>query len=140
MNSYLRPRSCRVCINTASSSSRSLQCSVHQGSCLGPWLYLTYAGTFFDIIQPSITVYGFADDQTANIRFRPTSSIVENEAISELEQCAWKINKWMNENKLKMNTSKTEFIVFGSASQLSKCSLKHIDIAGDTVEAQSFVR
>ena len=138
VDSYLRPRSCRVCINTSSSSNRTLQCSVPQGSCLGPWLYLTYAGTLFDVIPPSITVYGFADDHTANKRFRPESSIVERNAIRELECCASTINKWMNENKLKMNTSKTEFIMFGSISQLDKCNTKQINIAGDTVDSQSY--
>jgi hypothetical protein len=140
VDSYLRPRSCRVCINTSSSSSRTLQCSVPQGSCLGPWLYLTYAGTLFDVIPPSITVYGFADDHTANKRFRPESSIVERNAIRELECCASTINKWMNENKLKMNTSKTEFIMFGSISQLDKCNTNQINIAGDTVDSQSYIR
>ncbi|KAH3850905.1 hypothetical protein DPMN_093381 [Dreissena polymorpha] len=66
----------------------------------------------FDVVPPSITVYGFADDHTANKRFKPTSSFVERTAIQELESCALVINNWMNENKLKMNASKTEFIMF----------------------------
>ena len=56
IDSYLRPRSCRVTVNSAVSSERGLDCSVPQGSCLGPWLYLTYAGTIFDIVPPSVTV------------------------------------------------------------------------------------
>ena len=32
------------------------------GSCLGPWLYLAYAGTLFDVILNDISVFGFADD------------------------------------------------------------------------------
>ncbi|KAH3693704.1 hypothetical protein DPMN_081144 [Dreissena polymorpha] len=50
---------------------------------------------------------------TANKRFKPTSFCVERSAIHELERCALVINNRMNENKLKMNASKTEFIVFG---------------------------
>jgi len=117
-----------------------LECSVPQGSCLGPWLYLTYAGTLFDVVPPSITVYGFADDHTANKRFKPTSFSVERTAIQELERCALVINNWMNENKLKMNASKTEFIMFGSRPQLNKCQSKEIDIAGDTVKANRNTR
>ena len=41
--------------------------------------------------------------------------------MQELEQCALIINDWINENKLKMNVSKTEFIMFGSRQQLDKC-------------------
>ncbi|KAH3831228.1 hypothetical protein DPMN_104490 [Dreissena polymorpha] len=87
------------------SKPRELKCSVPQGSCLGPWLNLTYAGTIFDIVPPSISVYGFADDHTASKRFKPILS-EETEAINKLQECAQEINKWMNSNKLKMNASK----------------------------------
>ena len=40
----------------------------------------------------------------------------------------------MDENWLKMNTSKTEFIMFGSWQQLSKITLSSLNVAGDTVE------
>ncbi|KAK3101096.1 hypothetical protein FSP39_000910 [Pinctada imbricata] len=134
IDSYLRPRSFRVSVNSALSSPHQIRCSVPQGSCLGPWLYLTYAGTLFDVIPPSVTVYGFADDHTANKRFRPVTENDEYEAIRELEECAVIINNWMNSNKLKMNASKTEFILFGSKSQLSRCHTKLININGDEIK------
>lgn len=140
VDSYLRPRSCRVSVDSILSSPRVLQCSVPQGSCLGPWLYLTYAGTLFDIVPSTISVYGFADDHTANKRFQPASLSVERTAIQELERCALTINTWMNENKLKMNGSKTEFIMFGSRQQLAKCSTRVVDIAGDQIERQECIR
>lgn len=140
VDSYLRPRSCRVSVNASLSSTRELHCSVPQGSCLGPWLYLTYAGTLFDVIPPSISLYGFADDHTAIKSFKPLSAVVESQAIQELEECALTINTWMKENKLKMNTSKTEFIMFGSRQQLCKCDTKTICIAGDEVKSGSCIR
>ena len=48
IDSYLRPRSCCVKVNQSVSSQRNLNCSVPQGSCLAPWLYLTYAVTIFE--------------------------------------------------------------------------------------------
>jgi len=117
-----------------------LECSVPQGSCLGPWLYLTYAGTLFDVIPPSISVYGFADDHIAQKRFKPTSREVEVRSINELEQCAISINDWMNNNKLKMNSSKTEFIMFGSRQMLAKCSTDVINIAGDDIKRERVIR
>ncbi|XP_052271522.1 uncharacterized protein LOC127872201 [Dreissena polymorpha] len=131
VGSYLRPRGCRVSINGTLSSCRALDCSVPQGSCLGPWMYLAYAGTLFDVIPPSIALYGFADDHIASKCFRPSSSN-EADTIREVEHSAIVINDWMNKNKLKMNTSKTEFIMFGSRKQLNKCATQTIDIAGDT--------
>ena len=139
LDSYLRPRSCYVKVGSSTSTVRELQCSVPQGSCLGPWLYLTYAGTLFDVMSPSVTVYGFADDHTANTRFR-SNPISERDAVQKLEKCAMSINNWMNENKLKMNSSKTEFIMFGSRQQLDKCSTSSINIAMDTIEKQKYIR
>ncbi|CAG2199519.1 unnamed protein product [Mytilus edulis] len=139
IDSYLRPRSCRVNVSSTTSSERQLECSVPQGSCLGPWLYLVYAGTLFDIIPPSITVYGFADDHTANKRFVPTLTN-EMDAIRDLQDCAVHINTWMNSNKLKMNNAKTEFILFGSRQQLSKCQTKEIIICGDVIKSKTCIR
>ena len=140
IDSYLRPRSCRVSVDSAISDPRPLGCSVPQGSCLGPWLYLTYAGTLFSVIPKSISVYGFADDHIAKKSFKPTTVQLENQAIKELEQCATTIDTWMKQNKLKMNSSKTEFILVGSRQQLKKCNTKSIDIAGDTVESVPCIR
>ena len=46
----------------------------------------------------------------------------------------------MNKNKLKMNNSKTEFILFGSRGQLNKCQTKKINICGDFVNLQKCIR
>jgi hypothetical protein len=54
----------------------------------------------------------------------------ELNAIKQLEDSA---------NKFKMNTTKTEFIMFGSKAQLGKCSIKEIDIAGDKIQNVSVI-
>ena len=54
-------------------------------------------------------------------------------------QCALIINDWMTENKLKMNASKTEFIMFGSRQQLDKCVTTSINIANDNIKKSAFV-
>ncbi len=46
----------------------------------------------------------------------------------------------MNGNKLKMNASKTEYIVFGSRPQLNKCNTQDIDVCGDKIKRQSSIR
>ena len=35
---------------------------------------------------------------------------------------------WMNENRLKMNNNKTEFILFGSKPQLDTCKTKTLNV------------
>ena len=81
----------------------------------------------------------FANDHTANVRFQPTA-IAEETAIQELRDCAIVINDWMNNNKLKMNTSKTEFIMFGSRPQLNKCNTQEIEICSDKIELRNCIR
>ena len=46
----------------------------------------------------------------------------------------------MNENRLKLNTDKTEVIYFGSRAQLNKCTLRAIDVVNDKVEPKNCVR
>ena len=46
----------------------------------------------------------------------------------------------MNANKLKMNTAKTEFIMFGSKKQLDKCTSKSININGDEIRSENCIR
>ena len=46
----------------------------------------------------------------------------------ELEKCVADLKVWMNENRLKMNNDKTEFILFGSKPQLDKCITKTLNV------------
>ncbi len=39
-----------------------------------------------------------------------------------------------------MNITKTEFIMFGSKTQLNKCCTKEIDIAGENIQPVSTIR
>ena len=50
------------------------------------------------------------------------------------------IKSWMDENRLKMNTSKTKFILFGSRQQFTKTALSLLNVAGETVEGGSFIK
>ena len=46
----------------------------------------------------------------------------------------------MNVNRLKMNTDKMEFILFGSRCHLSKCKTSSINICGDIVVKSSKIK
>ncbi len=45
----------------------------------------------------------------------------------------------MNGNKLKMNNSKTEFLMFGSRKQLDKCVTESLVIINDSIPKQKFI-
>ena len=49
------------------------------------------------------------------------------------------IKNWMDEMRLKMNPAKTEFIYFGFAKQLTKCTIDNLDIAGDLIQRTDLI-
>ena len=57
-NSYLRPRYCKVKVNSETSSVRDLPFSVTQGSCAGPVLYLAYASTMQNAVPDDVQIHG----------------------------------------------------------------------------------
>ena len=133
VNSYLRPRSCKVNIKNSYSSVKQLNFSVPQGSVAGPVLYLSYARMLEEVIQKQnamknhsttwniryqkdIGIYGFVDDHAVKKEFTPTKVDDESHCLSALEQCLINIKAWMDSNRLRMNNGKTEFILFGSRS------------------------
>ena len=133
-DSYLRPRSCVVNVEDKYSSPRDLSFSVPQGSCAGPILYLAYASTMEKEIDTQIGIHGYADDHAFRKTFKPSDRLNEQSAIGILENTAEVVKSWMDENRLKMNSAKTEFILFGNASQLKKCSTASITVVRDKVD------
>ena len=76
---------------------------------------------------------GFTDDHSANISFKAKDRDKEKCCITKLENCSISINDWMNQNRLKMNSEKSEFILFGSPKLLPYCTMDNIDVCGDQV-------
>ena len=140
VTTYLSPRSCKVNIGKSYSTPHDLKFCVPQGSCSGPIFFLAYISTLGDIIPNEIDMFGFADDHILKNRFNPKVANAEPNAITNLEHVNLEVKKWMDANKLKMNCSKTEFILFGSKTQLSKCITTNNSICGDLVKGVSVIR
>ena len=64
----------------------------------------------------------------------------EKATISLLEDATGTIKTWMDHNRLKMNNSKTEFIMYGSRQQLSKIETTNIDTNGVTITKSDCIR
>ena len=123
-----------VYCNNRKAKPKQLHASVPQGSCGGAVLYLIYASTIQDIIPPTIDLHAFADDHGLKNHFKTGDIIMEHNAISDLESCVCDIDIWMNKNRLNMNASKTDFIIFCSRTLLPvinitgiKTSARHIN-------------
>ena len=92
-----------------------------QGSILGPILFNSYASMLMEVIPECKESFpsGYADDQAMIHCFSPDNKNIKQ----SIENDIGKIKTWMEENQLKMNDAKTEFIVLGTAGNLKKNTL-----------------
>ena len=104
--SYLTERKQYVYFNGASSETLPLSCGVPQGSVLGPLLFLVYINDLPNI-SDKLKFFLFADD---------TNLYYESDDLLELERTMnhelKKLSLWLNVNRLALNISKTNFIIF----------------------------
>ena len=116
--SYLKGRTQCVKVNDAVSDSLELTFGVPQGSVLGPILFTLYTSPLPDIIQPFNFEYHFYADDTQLYKMVTCDDIPN--AVAKTENCISKVKEWMSNNKLKLNESKTEFLILGKSSNLDK--------------------
>ena len=107
--SYLKDRSYSVKIGCSISNSILIFYGVPQGSILGPILFLLYVCAIEDIAKLyGLKIHMFADDMQLYISF-VNATIYEN--VANIEHCLRHIKWWMSSNFLKINESKTQFLI-----------------------------
>ena len=62
------------------------------------------------------------------IGFDPKSDSSVNHTVKKLEPCLDEVNKWMSDNYLKLNTSKTEIMVMSSKHHLQNTPIQHVTL------------
>ena len=137
ISSYLSSRRFQVQVGHLTSKMVEIDFSVPQGSILGPILFNCYASTLMEIIpdRKDSFLSGYADDHTIIHSFNPDDNI--NQII---ENDIDKIKMWMEDNQLKMNDAKTEFIVIGTSGSLQKNNLDHIKIGNTKIQRSSNIK
>ena len=112
IRSYFNDRTQRVQIDGIISDFASLLCGVPQGSVLGPMKFCLYLLPLGAILwHHNIGYHIYADDTQLYISFKCKDPL---ESLTRLNMCISDIRVWMIKNKLKINDSKTEFIIFRS--------------------------
>ena len=112
IRSHFSNRTQRVQIDGIMSDFASLLCGVPQGSVLGQmkfYLYLLPLGAI--LRHHNIGYHIYADDTQLYISFKCKDPL---ESLTKLNMYISDIRLWMIKNKLKINDSKTEFIIFRS--------------------------
>jgi hypothetical protein len=109
----------RVEINGYLSNILNISCGVFQGSVLGPILFLCYINDIFN--ASSLATFLFADDTTClakNSNLHDLISFVNTELN--------KLAIWFKANKMAVNVSKTNYIIFptrGKPFNLNGCEI-----------------
>ena len=107
--SYLTERKQQVKINGITSSQTETLHGVPQGSILGPLLFLIYINDLHKCINNSLTFH-FADD--TNLLYTPSRKLRNRNITRRLNIDLKLLNNWLIANKISLNSTKTEMIVF----------------------------
>ena len=116
--SYLSNCSQYISINGYKSGLAAINCGVHQGSVLGPLLFLLYINDLNQAIK-FCKVHHFADD---------TNLLCLSNSIKKLNKLVHANLKhlvnWLNTNKISLNVKKMEMVIFKSKQKKFEGDLK----------------
>ena len=122
---------------------KPLEQGIPQGRTLGPILFNLFMSPPGGICwAQGIKFAGYADGTQNYMSFRPLTNLLEPQiiCISKLESCLADVRSWMQVNFLKLNESKTEFIIFGTRQQLNKVGTINIRKGNDVIQNVKSVR
>ena len=139
-DTYLRPRQFVVNVGKSYSLPRQLQYCVPQGSCAGPTYFNMYSSTIKDVIPENISIGGFADDHALTVKWPGKKQEDQQDAIAKLEYTLSEVEVWMQENRLKMNSDKTEYALFCPPRLTRYVTCKTINVNGETIESSNVIK
>ena len=141
LKSYFSGRSQRVLIDDVMSGVANIVCGVPQGSVLSPLKLCLYRLPLGAIFKYNGIGYHknivYADDTQLYISFKCNNPLA---SLPKLNNCISDIRVWMIKNKLKIDDSKTEFIVFRSSQAKQDLSSLSVYVGDSIIQQSSKVR
>ena len=130
--SYLANRSQSFSVDGILSAQTTVDCSVPQGSVLGPLEFISYTEDVVEIfIRNIVQHHMFADDK----QLYRTGRVSETNSIrDQLSRCILDVRDWCASRRLQLNALKTELQWFGSHANLRKIASADLTLTvGDDV-------
>ena len=116
--SYLSNRKQFVNFKNVNSEMQAVTCGVPQGSVLGPLLFIIYTNDLPNALRHSRCIL-FADDTTLYY----SSKNMQN-TITKISEDLNNLTEWFKANKLSLNVSKTNYIIFSRSNHIVTDTLK----------------
>jgi len=115
-----------ISVNNTLSNAIKLDYGFLQGSCIGPFGFKLYTKALTAIARKhNVEIHLYADDTQLYTSFHPSDS---KQAMDRLVACIEEIRSWMDDNYLKLNDSKTEFVMLGSRNDLKNVSERKVTV------------
>ena len=138
LKSYLDGRTQCVQIDGIVSEYAKLVCGVPQGSVLGPLNFCAYMYPIGSILRHhGIDYHIYADDTQLYITFDLSDPTI---AIDKINLCISDLRTWMIKHKLKINDSKTEFMVLTSSFLKQQFNDLQIKVGNSQIEPSPTAR
>ena len=133
--SYLTSRKQYCVLNGHKSSLKTVHCGIPQGSCLGPLLFILYVNDFEQCLK-KCTPNMYADDTSVTCSGEDIYDLC-NDLKAEIEN----ITEWLRQNKLSLNTAKTEYMVVGHKRQTNQIpGLLEVNVNGEPIKRAQQVK
>ena len=87
-----------------------------------------------------MTLAGFADDDSIRKSFTAKCHTSKENTINTIENTLTTIADWMTSMHLKLNSDKTEFIMFGSRQKLNYANTSHLNFGNSPIQQSSLDR
>ena len=109
---------------------------VPQGSVLGPLLFNMFVNDLPTVASGLCSIVQYADDTQVMVSGPPQDVSV---ITTRLQVILRRLGDWFSRNRLALNVSKSQVILFGSKATLRRVELKSVDVFETTVPIKSSI-